>query len=126
MSEYYYVAVENFLPPSYEPSTASIRVRPLAGQGIDIGTRVECDRFMMRTGFPIGTVFIIKAKSTSKEGGTPFLYTYFGWEYITIKREDAEQMIKNKKLGFYSSAIYSGMQTLRQYVKKTYKRGKAV
>jgi hypothetical protein len=45
---------------------------------------VECSKDLMND-YPIGTKFRIKAKITSKEGGTPFVYSYYGWSYEVLK-----------------------------------------
>lgn len=119
---YFYVAVETFTPCPPEPTWADIRVRPLEGQGISTSLRVECDRFLMRHRFPIGTVFILKAKLTDREGG-PFLYSYFDWDYCTIDRQTADILIKQKNIGFFESARYVSLSKFKAYGAKLYRRG---
>lgn len=38
--------------------------------------------------YPVGAVFRIKAKITSINGGTPFIYTHYSWHFdiLTKKR----------------------------------------
>lgn len=96
MGHYRNVAIESFRNPG-EPSGASIRARPLPGQGLDINMRVECSS-KMRNSHPIGTVFIIQAQVIDKEGGSEFLYTHFNWPYSVASRPEAEAKIKSKKL----------------------------
>ena len=122
---YYYVAVENFSPEEYEPTTEKIRVRPLPGQGIDQNARVECDRSHMRHNFSLGTVFIIKGKITDREDGPAFVYSYFGWPYITIPRETALQLIAEQKVGFFESALFNGFCEIRAFPIKFFKLGKS-
>lgn len=97
MGHYRFVAIESFRNPG-EPSSASIRARPLPGQGFDSGIRVECSS-KMRNNYPIGTVFIVQAQLIEKEGGTPFLYTHFNWPYSVVSRHEAEKRIQAKSLG---------------------------
>jgi hypothetical protein len=94
MGHYQNIAIESFENPG-EPSGASVRARPLPGQGLDTNMRVECSS-KMRKNYPVGTVFIIQAQVIDKEGGTPFLYTHFNWPYSVVTRLEAEAKIKNK------------------------------
>jgi hypothetical protein len=93
MSHYRSILIETFRNPG-EPSGASIRARPLPGQGLNTNMRVECSS-KMRNNYPVGTVFIVKAQVIDKEGGTTFLYTHFNWEYSVVSRSEAEERIKN-------------------------------
>lgn len=88
---YKYYAVETFRP-GYEQSSASIRVRPLPGQGLSTETRVECSR-QMRHNHPIGTIFKIQAKLTNREGGTPFLFSSHAWPYSVLTLNEAQIFI---------------------------------
>ena len=92
MSEYKYYAVETFRP-GYEQSSASVRVRPLPGQGLSTDMRVECSR-QMRKNHPIGTIFKIQAKITDREGGTSFLFSSHTWPYTVLTSEQAQDFIR--------------------------------
>ena len=92
MSDYKYSAVETFRT-GYEQSSASVRVRPLPGQGLSTDMRVECSR-QMRKNHPIGTIFKIQAKLTTREGGTPFLFSSHTWPYTLLTSEQAEDFIQ--------------------------------
>jgi hypothetical protein len=94
MSEYKYYAVETFRNPS-EQSSASVRVRPLPGQGLPTDMRVECSR-KMRKSHALRTIFKIQAKITDREGGTTFLYSSHNWPYTVITFKESEEFIKNK------------------------------
>jgi hypothetical protein len=96
MSYYRRVAIENFRNPG-EPSSKRLRARPLPGQGLDIGMRVECSA-KMREGHPLGTVFIVQAQVIDREGGPPFLYTHFNWAYEVVNRKEAENRIARSEL----------------------------
>ena len=65
--------VETYLNAG-EPSGKGVRVRPLLGQGLPANMSVECSS-RMRLQHPVGTVFVLQAKVTSREGGPPFLYS---------------------------------------------------
>lgn len=91
MGYYRHVAIETFRNPG-EPSSKSLRARPLSGQGLDTGMRVECSS-SMRNGHPLGTVFIVQAQVTDREGGPAFLYTHFSWPYRVVARAEAEALI---------------------------------
>lgn len=96
MTHYRKVAIETFWNPG-EPSSRSLRARPLPGQGLSLNTRVECSA-AMRSNHPAGTVFIIQAKLTDKQGGLPFLYTHYNWPYRVVDRVEAAALIATKKL----------------------------
>ena len=93
---YFYVAVERC--PNLGSSNASVRVRPLPGQGLDCSMYVECSR-SMRNRLTDKTVAVIQAKLTSRESGTPFLYSYFGDSYEIISREEAVDRISRGEFG---------------------------
>lgn len=72
---------------SGEPSANSIRVRPVAGQGLPLSMNVECST-SMRKQYPVGTVFRIKAQVVENSTGARFLYTHFSWPFEVIARPD--------------------------------------
>lgn len=75
-----------------EQSEKKVRARPVAGQGLSPNMRVECSS-SMRKNHPVGTKFIVDAKITDKEGGTPFLYSSFKWPYKVVSDEEARIFI---------------------------------
>lgn len=90
-SQYSQVVVESF---QYHGggSIHKIRCRPVAGQGLSTSMRVECSS-QMRRKHPVGTKFLIEARVTDREGGTPFLYTSHTWPYKVLTDEEAERFI---------------------------------
>ena len=82
MTNYVEVIIETYSSIG-EGSSASIRARPVAGQGYPTTMKVECSKGM-RYSHPVGTKFKITAKITDKEGGTAFLYTNYNWKYDVI------------------------------------------
>ena len=126
MDHYCFVAVETFYPHRHEASSSLVRVRPLPNQCVDPEIiRVECDKSLLRNTFPVGTVFLLKAQLTDREG-TPFIYSYFGWTYVVVTKEEAELLIQDKKVGFYESASFTGFSTLSGVSAMSYRRGKRV
>lgn len=89
MNYYYIETVPHYTGGSKE----SIRARPLPHQGLDVTMFVECSTKMRRSQ-PVGTIFEIQATVTSKEGGTPFLYTSYRWPYRVVSRAEAEELIR--------------------------------
>jgi len=81
-SPYRQVVIETYRGPP-RGAHGSIRARPIAGQFYASTMKVECSRDM-RKRFPVGTRFRVYAKETSREDGTPFLYTHFSWPYEVI------------------------------------------
>lgn len=57
------IIVETYVS-SGEPSSASLRVRPLSGQGVDPDLKVECSRSMRRQ-YPAGSLFRLNASHRS-------------------------------------------------------------
>jgi len=82
-SGYFSVIVESYHPNSTGGLHGPIHIRPVAGQGLDISMHVECSKSLSYS-YPVGTRFRLRAKITNKEGGRPFLYSYFGWPYEVI------------------------------------------
>lgn len=92
MSNYRTIAIETYSGRS-TTSSEGVRARPLAGQKLDTSMNVECSS-KMRKGYPVGTKFLIQAKITCKEGGTPFLYSHYNQPYKVITAEEAEAFIR--------------------------------
>lgn len=91
MSSYRKVVIETFRNFG-EASRHSVRARPVDGQGLDVNMNVECSS-KMREGHPIGTKFLLEAKVTRREGGTPFLYAYHNAPYQVISDAEAYDFI---------------------------------
>ena len=61
-----------------------IHICPLPGQyPFTPDMFVECSNSMKRD-YPVGTKFRIRAKITSKEGGTPFIYSHYTWPFEVL------------------------------------------
>lgn len=62
----------------FDSRTKKVRVRPIEGEMYSPEISVECPR-SIRYQYPVGTKFLIYAKLTDREGGTPFLYSHHSW-----------------------------------------------
>jgi hypothetical protein len=82
---YQEILVETFIPDKHEHTDAKVRVRPVADQGYDVNTRVECSR-KIREEYPVGTKFKIRAKETMRQGGSKFLYSHHSWPVEVIEK----------------------------------------
>jgi len=92
VSIYRTVAIETYSGRG-TTSSEGVRARPLPGQKLDTSMNVECSS-KMRRGYPVGTKFLIQAKVTCKEGGTPFLYSHYNQPYKVINAEEADTFIR--------------------------------
>lgn len=84
-AEYQMIKVESY----YESGTGlhgDVHVRPLPGQSpYKPSMRVECSKELMDPKVhKVGTKFLIKAKITNREGGTPFIYSSYAWPYTVL------------------------------------------
>lgn len=52
----------------------------------------------MRSNLTYDNVAVLYVKETSREGGTPFLYSYFGDPVEFLPRQEALRRIKDKTL----------------------------
>lgn len=84
------IIVETYVP-SGEPSSASLRVRPLPGQGVDPDLKVECSRSMRRQ-YPAGSLFRLSVKLSDRHG-TPFLYAHYAAPFEHVSCEEARRFI---------------------------------
>lgn len=51
----------------------------------------------MRNQHPVGTIFVVRAKITSREGGPDFVYTSWQWPYKVVQLADAMNLIASEK-----------------------------
>lgn len=83
--------VETYRPHG-DASSASIRVKPLPGQGIDTALRVECSR-SMRAHYPVGALLKLEVRLTDREG-TPFLYAHPKAPFAKVSVDEARRFIE--------------------------------
>ena len=96
MGHYRFVAIATYHNPG-EASSVEVRARPLPGQGLPANMKVECSRKIRRE-HPVGTVFVVKAQVTDREGGVSFLYSSWQWPCEVVSRTEAEARISRGEL----------------------------
>lgn len=74
-----------------------IRARPIAGQGLNTSMNVECSS-KMRKDYPVGTKFLLTAKTTNKEGGPDFLYAHYNAAYRVFENHEIDNYIRDLKI----------------------------
>lgn len=90
-SAYKEVIVETFRAKG-EWGSSKIRVRPVAGQGLDINLRVECSK-KMREQCPIGSKIRIMLKLITNENGSSFLYAHHNANYKVLTDDEVNQYL---------------------------------
>lgn len=81
---YHMIIVETYIATETSGKHGKIHVRPAKGEIFPQTMDVECSRAIRKL-YPVGTKFKIRAKQTSKEGGEPFLYSSYKWDYEVLK-----------------------------------------
>jgi hypothetical protein len=85
------VVVETFLNLG-EPSSATRRVRVVAGQGYPSTVRVECSK-AMRHAHPLGQKFLLDVKWKVILGATDCLYSNYRDKWYPLTDEEAAAII---------------------------------
>ena len=90
------VAVESFL----DPRSGRLRVRPMAGQAFAPSLAVQCSRMLTdATVHAPGTRFLVSAKLTDRQGGTPFLYVYHADPVVVLTGAQARKFLAEFRRG---------------------------
>ena len=98
-SEYKEVIVETYSASRALGDTgrSKIRVRPIAGQGMDTNLKVECSK-KMREMYPVGTKFKLSLKTIAPENNRKFLYAHFNAPYEVLTDEEVTNFLNKKNL----------------------------
>ncbi len=85
-SDYSYIIVESYIPKVRTGKHGEVHARPIAGQEpFETTMMVSCNpNIEDKTLHPVGTRFKIKAKITSRNGGTPYVYSNHTWDYVVV------------------------------------------
>ncbi|HEU4373788.1 MAG TPA: hypothetical protein VFS02_09875, partial [Telluria sp.] len=84
------VAVESVT----DARTGALRIRPMAGQAFAPTLPVHCSRRLSDPAlYPAGTCFLLSAKLTDRQGGPPFLYSYFNDPVTTLSKAEAKKFL---------------------------------
>ena len=79
--DYQYIIVESFCPVDTAGRHGLVHIRPLPNQEpFNQDMFVACSR-SLSSDYPVGTQFKIKAKLTDRDGGTPYIYSHYSWEF---------------------------------------------
>jgi len=95
MSHYRYVIIQTYKRTG-GGSSKSVRARPIEGQGLDTSMNVECSS-PMRKNNPMGTLFLLQAKVTNREGGPSFLYAPPKAPFKIVTEEEATEFLSKNK-----------------------------
>ena len=76
------------------PRSGKLRIRPMAGQAFAPSLSVQCSRKLADPAlYPAGTRFLLLAKLTDRQGGTPFLYAYHGDPVMVLSATAAKKFL---------------------------------
>lgn len=75
-----------------EPSTAPVRVRPVAGQAYSASMRVECSRSRRQESEP-GRYYLLEVQVKSAPGKDQWLYSYYGDPWREISSNEATDFL---------------------------------
>lgn len=85
------VAVESVI----DPRSGRLRIRPIGGQAVSTGMRVQCSRRLLDPAvYPPGTRFLLSAKLTDRLGGEPFLYAWHGDPVRVLSAAAAQRFLQ--------------------------------
>lgn len=87
------IVAETFLNQG-EPSTATRRVRPVAGQGYSSGLRIECSK-AMRIAFPLGQKFLLDVQWKYFGTGAECLYANYRDKWHPLTDRQARQVLQS-------------------------------
>lgn len=79
---------------------SEIQIHPMAGQAFASTLSVQCAlRLRDPVLYPVGTRFLLSAKLTDRQGGTPFLYAYHGDADVVLSASAAKAFLAEFKRG---------------------------
>ena len=75
--KYHLIEVESYLPKNTSGLHGKVHIRPVAGQKtFPVSMHVQCSQ-KLKTQYPVGTKFRIKAKLNDLNGGGKFIYSSY-------------------------------------------------
>jgi hypothetical protein len=75
-----------------------VQMHPMPGQAFSSTLSVQCAR-RLREQYPVGTCFLLSAKLTDRQGGTPFLYAYHGDPDVVLSASAAKAFLAEFRRG---------------------------
>jgi hypothetical protein len=94
---YFNLLVESFYSGPISGRHGPRHVRPVEGQGVDTRLYVECSK-EMRELFQTGTMFVVTAKYSNKQGGIEFLKAPYHWGYTVVTAGQARRFLSTGKV----------------------------
>jgi len=83
-----------------EGRSGKLRIRPMPGQAFAPTLSVQCGRSLCDPAlYPAGTRFLLLAKLTDRQGGTPFLYAYHGDPVTVLSAAQAKKFLAEFRRG---------------------------
>jgi hypothetical protein len=77
-----------------------VRIRPMPGQAYSPYLSVACSSRLRDTSlYPVGTCFLLSAKLTDRQGGTPFLYAWHGDPDAVLTPAQAKKFLAEFRRG---------------------------
>ena len=74
--------------------SGKLRIRPMPGQAFAPTLSVQCSRALVDPAlYPAGTRFLLNAKLTDRQGGTPFLYAWHGDPVVVLSAAQAKKFL---------------------------------
>ena len=78
----------------------ALRIRPMPGQAFAPSLAVHGSKALADAArYPAGTCFLVSAKMTDRQGGTPFLYTYHGDPVVVLTPAQAKKFLAEFRRG---------------------------
>jgi len=73
-------------------------LRPVSGQAYSWDLQVQCSQRLRDTSvYPLGTSFLVSAKLTDRQGGTPYLYVFHGDPVVVLSEQQLDAFINDRR-----------------------------
>ncbi|NGZ85546.1 hypothetical protein [Duganella aceris] len=77
-----------------------VEIHPVPGQAFSPELHVQCSRRMSDIdAYPLGTSFLLDAKLTDRQGGTPYLYAWHGDDIKVLSPQACKAFLAEFKRG---------------------------
>jgi|GEM_PF-1033854 len=78
-----------------EACNGTVEIHPVPGQAYSPELNVQCSRRLSDTSiYPVGTVFLVNAKLTDRQGGPQYLYVWHGDEITVMSDQEAQVFLE--------------------------------
>jgi hypothetical protein len=77
-----------------------VEIHPVPGQAFSPALAVQCSRRMSDiSAYPLGTSFLLDAKLTDRQGGTPYLYAWPGDDIKVLSPAETKAFLAEFRRG---------------------------